>query len=68
MKGNRMTNADRSKIALTLLFGMLALPVIVGNAGAQQDSWPRFHGPRNDNISDDKNLLDEWPDGGPRLI
>jgi len=30
--------------------------------------WPRFHGPRGDNISDDTGLLAEWPEGGPPLV
>jgi len=29
--------------------------------------WPRFHGPRGDNVSDDTGLLTEWPEGGPPL-
>ena len=29
--------------------------------------WPRFHGPRGDNISTDTGLLKEWPEGGPPL-
>lgn len=30
--------------------------------------WPRFHGPKGDNISTDTGLLKEWPDGGPELV
>jgi len=30
--------------------------------------WPRFHGPRGDNISDATGLLTEWPEGGPPLV
>jgi len=29
--------------------------------------WPRFHGPRGDNISDATGLLKEWPEDGPPL-
>jgi outer membrane protein assembly factor BamB len=32
-----------------------------------QAFWPRFHGPRGDNLSDDKGLLTEWPADGPPL-
>ena len=32
-----------------------------------QACWPRFHGPRGDNLSDDKGLLTEWPQDGPPL-
>ncbi|NMC19704.1 MAG: PQQ-binding-like beta-propeller repeat protein [Thermogutta sp.] len=31
-------------------------------------SWPRFHGPRGDNISDDTGLLNAWPEDGPELL
>jgi hypothetical protein len=30
--------------------------------------WPRFHGPKGDNISTDTGLLKQWPDGGPKLL
>lgn len=37
-------------------------------AAADAPSWPRFHGPRNDNRSTETGLLREWPDGGPKLL
>ena len=30
--------------------------------------WPRFHGPKSDNISTETDLLKKWPDGGPKLL
>lgn len=30
--------------------------------------WPQWRGPRRDGISDDKNLLQQWPEGGPKLL
>ncbi|UCG56072.1 MAG: PQQ-like beta-propeller repeat protein [Phycisphaerales bacterium] len=30
--------------------------------------WPEFHGPGRTNISPDRGLLKEWPEGGPRLL
>lgn len=32
-----------------------------------EPGWPQFRGPRRDGISDEKGLLPEWPEGGPRL-
>jgi len=29
--------------------------------------WPRFHGPKHDNISPDTGLLKQWPENGPPL-
>jgi outer membrane protein assembly factor BamB len=36
--------------------------------GTKGGFWPRFHGPKNNNISQDKDLLPEWPEGGPKLL
>jgi len=30
--------------------------------------WPRFHGPKGDNISPETGLLKSWPEGGPQLL
>jgi outer membrane protein assembly factor BamB len=38
------------------------------DAGADSTSWPEFHGPGRTNISPDKGLLREWPEGGPRKL
>ena len=45
-------------------------------AGAAEDGWiatpepdwAQWRGPRRDGISDEKGLLQEWPEGGPKLI
>ena len=54
---------------LTIL-GFLA--VVVGATsivfGADSTFWPRFHGPKGDNISAATGLLKQWPEEGPRLI
>jgi outer membrane protein assembly factor BamB len=31
-------------------------------------SWPEFHGPGRTNISPDRGLLKQWPEGGPKLL
>lgn len=31
-------------------------------------NWPQFHGPDRNNRSTEKGLLEEWPDGGPKLL
>ena len=30
--------------------------------------WPQWRGPRRDGISDEKGLLQAWPEGGPKLL
>jgi len=42
---------------------ILALP-----AAAAADDWPQWRGPRRDGISEEKGLLKEWPEGGPKLL
>jgi outer membrane protein assembly factor BamB len=44
------------------LVGCSRLPVAEGT------SWPRFNGPKGDNLSTETGLLKEWPTGGPRLL
>jgi outer membrane protein assembly factor BamB len=35
---------------------------------AEAPYWPRFHGPKGDNISTETALLKHWPEQGPRLL
>ena len=30
--------------------------------------WPQWRGPRRDGVSEEKGLLQSWPDGGPKLL
>lgn len=34
----------------------------------QQPYWPQWRGPNRDDISPDKGLLQQWPEGGPPLV
>jgi len=45
----------------------IASPVF-GEAAAPGGYWPQFHGPSRDNISTEKGLLKQWPEGGPKLV
>jgi outer membrane protein assembly factor BamB len=33
-----------------------------------EPGWPQFRGPRRDGISDERGLLQTWPDGGPKAL
>ena len=33
-----------------------------------EPDWPQWRGPRRDGISDEKGLLESWPEGGPKLL
>ncbi|HUT35040.1 MAG TPA: PQQ-binding-like beta-propeller repeat protein [Planctomycetota bacterium] len=46
-----------------------ALSAEVGQLLASKEpGWPQWRGPRRDGISDEKGLLQEWPEGGPKLL
>ncbi|HUT95943.1 MAG TPA: PQQ-binding-like beta-propeller repeat protein [Thermoguttaceae bacterium] len=53
---------------------LASIPVLVAlsaNSPLPADDapfWPRFHGPKGDNISTDTGLLAEWPERGPQLL
>lgn len=37
-------------------------------ADPRKADWPEFHGPGRDSICREKGLLQEWPEGGPKLL
>ena len=39
-----------------------------GLIASPEAGWPQWRGPRRDDISQEKGLLQSWPDGGPRLL
>ncbi|MHC4326019.1 MAG: outer membrane protein assembly factor BamB family protein, partial [Planctomycetota bacterium] len=39
-----------------------------GLIGSPEPDWPQWRGPRRDGISDEKGLLERWPEGGPELL
>ncbi len=43
-------------------------PVKADEVQGPVGNWPRFHGPKADNISSETGLLKQWPQQGPRLL
>jgi outer membrane protein assembly factor BamB len=39
-----------------------------GLVASPEPGWPQWRGPRRDGISDEKGLLQSWPEGGPKLL
>lgn len=35
---------------------------------SKETGWPQFRGPRRDGVSDEKGLVQAWPEGGPKLL
>jgi outer membrane protein assembly factor BamB len=45
-----------------------ASAVTAADVGVSKHSWPTFRGERRTATAPDKNLLTEWPEGGPKLV
>jgi outer membrane protein assembly factor BamB len=39
-----------------------------GLIASAEGGWPQWRGPRRDGVSDEKGLLPQWPEGGPKLL
>jgi hypothetical protein len=46
----------------------LCVGIAVISAAAQAADFPQWRGPNRDGISPEKGLLQEWPEGGPKLL
>jgi outer membrane protein assembly factor BamB len=55
-------------IAAALLVAAFARAASLDAGDAGGANWPEFHGPGRTNISPDRGLLKQWPEGGPRLL
>jgi outer membrane protein assembly factor BamB len=56
----RTIESNKSLISVTSKAdGLIASP---------ESGWPQWRGPRRDGISNEKDLLQSWPVGGPKLI
>jgi len=58
-------------LASWLFPGIAAEPLSESKATlmtSPEKGWPQWRGPRRDNICDETGLLQQWPDGGPKLV
>jgi outer membrane protein assembly factor BamB len=53
-------NARRLPLSAALL--------LLASTAAPAADWPQWRGPHRDGISQEKGLLKEWPEGGPKLL
>lgn len=56
------------RIALAFLIAVVAQAQLSASEVNDTPSWPEHHGPERTNMSPEKGLLKEWPDGGPSLV
>ncbi len=53
---------------VTGIFTAFVVTLLVNVALAEAANWPSFHGPNRDRICTETGLLQEWPEGGPKLL
>ncbi len=56
---------DRRKCLVAMAVSFLP---VIACLPARAEDWPRWRGPRQDGISQETELLKEWPNGGPRQL
>src|SRR5687767_8327086 len=56
------------RIAKLILAFVITVPHWCSAAPNAGEDWPRFLGPRANNISSETGLLDKWPTNGPPLL
>jgi len=54
--------------AITVVFAAVAAHAAPKLIGSPEADWPQWRGPLRDSISNEKGLLDSWPQGGPKLL
>ena len=55
-------------LGILLVTAFIPIPLFGAGYVVNGPDWPDFHGPGRTNISPDKGLLREWPEGGPRKL
>lgn len=51
-----------------IFFALYLVGVAATTSTAIADDWPQWRGPNRDGISNEKGLLQEWPEEGPKLL
>ena len=62
MEVNRVTKIFNAR-ALT----MFVVAILIISTQAAADDWPQWQGPNRNAVSQEKGLLQQWPEGGPPL-
>lgn len=57
------------RVSRTSLFGLCSLLIgSIAVAASREGEWPTFRGSDRSATAPDQNLLDSWPEGGPKLL
>jgi len=60
--------SNRRALLLPALVTLACLNGAMWTSLVQASDWPQFRGPHRDDVSSEKNLLKQWPEGGPPLV
>jgi outer membrane protein assembly factor BamB len=63
----RLFRASRA-LMLLVCCGASAVGAETRLIASTENGWPQFRGPRRDGISDERGLLAQWPESGPRAV
>jgi len=63
---HRSWHGEATALACLFLFGLAACSQL--RSEPPGEDWPRFLGPRADNISRETGLLEKWPTNGPPML
>jgi len=63
MRSQSLSKSFRSSLLFGSMISLLIFPSISESA-----DWPQWRGPDRDGISDETGLLQQWPEGGPKLL
>lgn len=61
-------------VCIVMLMGLAGVVPVNGSAAtatlvpSSEAGWPQFRGPRRDGVSDERGLLQSWPEAGPKLL
>jgi hypothetical protein len=61
-------HASAEKTVMPAAAPVAAATAADGLIASPEPDWPQWRGPRRDGISDEKDLLSNWPHGGPKLL
>jgi outer membrane protein assembly factor BamB len=61
-------STSTKELQMRFLSGIVFGLVVLGSAIAVADDWPQWMGPQRDNVWREQGLVDEFPEGGPRVV
>jgi outer membrane protein assembly factor BamB len=64
----KMTCWKLWSLAAVVSLSLAGVLLAADSSSTQPGDWPQFHGPNRDAICTETGLLQQWPEGGPKLL